>query len=482
MKVGARLGNLGLVDDINQGVSEESALRQLISIQGDELADFKYETHDAKAKDYPGYDTSIFLRSGSLKINFVTEPFRKIMEFGVKFGKMQAIFNAARQAAADQASKVQQSASKMHFDIIVKTPIVAFPRMVITENPQRDMLTAYLGEIYANNSFVPLEEGKKDSPTANKLSAGIRNVRLVSTFHYEGDKSEELEMLDKVGLDFNITQIEHRPGQERPDMEIEGSMSNLNLRISEQQMKFAMELSRVIPQAFALESEEVIEEEVEKDLPDEVVEPAKQADAVDAKEHQDKGEVQQPSHLSPELGHDEGVWTKLDLVFKVGAIGLELVSGGRLDAPIGDLEAASLSKFSLNETSVKLKMLSDGGLESELLVQSFTITDTRTREKNKFRKIMSLINTEVKQQFMASVSISGGDEKNLIALLTVDSPRVILALDYLFAVLNFVNAGMKQDDPLVVEEETDTETQARRRRCCKRRHPGADRAPAPSCW
>ncbi|KAK3069505.1 Vacuolar protein sorting-associated protein 13, partial [Teratosphaeriaceae sp. CCFEE 6253] len=460
MNVAARLGNIGLVDDINQGVPEESALRLLISIQGDELMDFKYETHDAAAKDYPGYDTTLFLRSGSLKLNFITEPFRKIMEFGVKFGKMQAIFNAAREAAANQASKVQQSASKMHFDVIIKTPIVAFPRMVITENPQRDTLTAYLGEIYAQNSFVPLEEGKKDTPTANKLSAGIRNVRLVSTFHYEGDKGEELVMLDKVGLDFNITQIEHQAGQERPDMEIAGSMSNLNLRISEQQMKFAMELTRVIPQAFALESEEEIEKEVEKDLPDEVVEPAKQAGAVDAKTGQEPVEVQQPSHLSPELGHDEGTWTKLDLVFKVGAIGLELVSGGSLSKPIGDLEAASLSKFSLNETSVKLKMLSDGGLESELLVQSFTITDTRTTEKNKFRKIMSLINTEVKQQFMASVSISGGEEKNLIALLTVDSPRVILALDYLFAVLNFVNAGLKQDDPLVVDEETDVETQA----------------------
>jgi vacuolar protein sorting-associated protein 13A/C len=88
-------------------------------------------------------------------------------------------------------------------------------------------------------------------------------------------------------------------------------------------------------------------------------------------------------------------------------------------------------------------------------VQSFTITDTRTTEKIKYRKIMSLINTDVKQQFMASVSISGGEEKNLIALLTVDSPRVILALDYLFAVMSFVNAGLAQDAPLVVDEENE---------------------------
>jgi hypothetical protein len=36
---------------------------------------------------------------------------------------------------------------------------------------------------------------------------------------------------------------------------------------------------------------------------------------------------------------------------------------------------------------------------------------------------MSLINNDVQQQFMASVSISGGPEKHLIAMLTIDSPR-----------------------------------------------------------
>ncbi|KJX99366.1 vacuolar protein sorting-associated protein vps13 [Zymoseptoria brevis] len=450
MRVGARLGALDLVDDINMGVSEESSLRKLVSIQGDELADFRYETFDAESKDYPGHDNSIYLRSGSIKINFVTEPFRKIMEFGVKFGKMQAIFNAARQAAANQASKVQESAGKMHFDILIKTPIVAFPRMVITDNPERDTVTAYLGEIYANNKFVALE-GEDGGDTANKLSAGIHNIRLTSTLHYKDNKSEELEMIDKVNLDFNITQTEHQVGRARPDTEIEGSMSNINLRLTEAQMKFVMELSRNIPQAFALEDSEELEEEAEKEIPDHIVEPANTVKP-SADEKKAISEIK-PSHQGPELGTDTQAWTKLDLIFKVGAIGLELVQG-QLDEPIGDLEAASLSKFSLNETSIKLRMISDGAMESELLVQSFTITDTRTRDKNKFRKIMSLINSDVKQQFMASVSISGGEEKNMIALLTIDSPRIILALDYTFDILKFVQNGLKQDEPLVVEAET----------------------------
>ncbi|KAM3417144.1 hypothetical protein BST61_g8719 [Cercospora zeina] len=454
MDIEARLGALDLVDDVNTGVSEDSSLRKLIEIQGDDLLDFRYQTFNPESHDYPGYDNTVYLRSGSIKINFLTEPLRKIMEFGVKFGKMQAIFNAARQAAANQATKVQESAGKMHLDVLIKTPIVCFPRMIITDNAERDTVTAYLGEIYANNKFVPMD-GEDGNDTANKLSAGIHNIRLTSTFNYVQSKPEELEMIDKVNLDLNITQTEHKAGRDRPDTEIEGSMSNVNLRLTEGQMKFLMELSRNIPQAFALEDSEALEEEAEDELPSNLVQPAQAAQPVGEKKPEKSEDVnRKPSRQSPELGTDDETWTKLDLIFKIGAIGLELVQGAP-DQPIGDLEAASLSKFSLNETSVKLRMISDGAMESELLVQSFTVTDTRQHEKNKFRKIMSLINNDVKQQFMASVSISGDEERNLIALLTIDSPRIVLALDYIFAVLNFVQNGLKQDEPLVVEEESE---------------------------
>ncbi|KAF2858296.1 hypothetical protein K470DRAFT_221567 [Piedraia hortae CBS 480.64] len=458
MQVGARLGNLNLVDDINQGVAEDSELRQLVSIQGDELADLRYETFDPNSKLYPGHDSKIYLRSGSLKVNFMTEPFRKIMEFGIKFGKMQALFNAARQAAANQATRVQQNASKMHFDVLIKTPIVAFPKIVVAESPQRDTLTAYLGEIYAKNEFVPLEQSQQSSSIANKMSIGLRKVRLTSLFHYADDKPESLDLIDQAGIEFNVLQMDHQPGAKRPDIEVEGSMSNINIRITEAQLKFVMELSRNLPEAFALESGEDAEEEAKDDLPKSIVRPAENV-RQEAKSETMIIKDAAPSHLGPELGNDGQNWTKMDLVFRVGAVSLELVSG-KLDQPIGDVNAASLSKFSLNETSVKLRMLDNGAVEGEFLVQSFIINDTRAHEKTEFRKVMSLINTDVKQQFMASVSISGGENKQLVAILSIDSPRVIVALDYLFALLSFVNTGIAQDKPMIVEEESEPESQS----------------------
>lgn len=450
MRVSARLGDLSLVDDVNQGVSEDSNLRQLVTIQGDDLADFRYETFDStNPKTYPGYDSSIFLRAGSVKINFVEEPFRKIIDFLVKFGKMQALYNAARQAAMNQANQMQQSPSRFQFDVVVNTPIVVFPRLVTPGRPKRDLITAYLGEIYAQNKFTPLDDSE-DSEIAMKISAGIRNIRLTSDFHYPDDKSEELEMIDHVDLGFKITYAEHKNGAKRPDTEIEGTMSDINLRLTQYQLRFLMEISKSVPAAFAGEGGDG-DEEAAKAVDEGTLKRARTI-SDDKNANSDQTLVD----LGPELGSLGQTWTKLDLVFRVNTIGLELVMA-ELDAPVGDLAQSSLSRFSLDDTKVKTRMLSDGSLEAELLIRSFTIYDSRPSETNKYRRIMSSMNKDV-QQLMASVTMSGGDERNVIAMATVDSPRVIFALDYLFAIQRFALEGLTVDESSPMDSESILET------------------------
>ncbi|TDZ36628.1 Vacuolar protein sorting-associated protein 13 [Colletotrichum spinosum] len=450
MRVNAKLGNLNLVDDINQGVSEESNLRQLISIQGDELADFRYETFDAtKTKSYPGYDSSVYLRAGSIKVNFLEEPFRKIIDFLVKFGKMQAIYNAARQAAASQANQIQQSTSRFKYDVVVKTPIVVFPRVVKHEQPKRDVITAYLGEIYAQNKFAPLDDSEK-SQIATKISAGIRNIRLTSDFNYPGDISEELELIDKVDLGFNVTYAEHQDGTKRPELEIEGSMSDFNLRLTQYQLRFLMEISKSVPAAFAGDSDEQ-NQEAEREVDKDTLQRAKSIPISKTSSND-----QQLVDLGPELSPKDKTWTKLDLVFQVNTIGMELLLAPD-DKPVGKLEDASLSRFSLDVTKLKARMLNDGSLEGEFLIHSFTIYDSRPRETNKFRRIMTSSNKEV-QQLMASITMSGGQDRSLIAIVTVDSPRVIFALDYLFAIQHFVMVGLQPEEPSIVEDESLLET------------------------
>lgn len=445
MLIQSRIGSLTLVDDVNLGAAEDSDIRRLLTIEGDDFADFKYETFDPDSETHPGYDSEVYLRSGSIKINFLEEPYRKIIHFLVKFGKMQAIFNAARQAAASQANQLQENASRVRLDIIVKTPIVVFPR-VMTDGRPRDTITAHLGEIYAKNEFVPMDDGK-DSPAVNVISTGVRNIRLTSNFHFEDGTSEELEMIQKVNLEFSICYLEHQANNPRPDMEIEGSLSPINLRISQSQLKFLLELSKSIPNAFATDTEQQ-ELEAMESLPSSVTEPTREASSKAV-------QAQNGSGGAPPDDENRETWVRLDMIFKVDSVGLELILAND-DQPVGRLEDSSLSKFSLNDTRVKLRMLTDGSLESELLIHSFSIRDSRKQDSNKFRNIMSLINNDVQQQFMASVSMSGGPEKHLIAMLTIDSPRIMFALDYLSALQSFSQSAFASEGPIEVQDESES--------------------------
>lgn len=443
MRVSTKIGDLSLVDDVNLGVSADSSLRRLVTIQGDELADFRYETFDSsKGEQYPGYDSSIFLRAGSVKLNFVEEPFRKIVDFLVKFGKMQAIYNAARQAAANQANQLQQSQSRIKFDVVVKTPIVVFPRMAGPESPKRDVITAYLGEIYAQNKFAPLDDSE-DSEIAMKMSAGIRNIKLTSNSFYSEDREEELELIDHVDLGFQITYAEHKDGAKRPDLEIEGSMTDFNLRITPYQLNSILEISQSVPAAFAGDTDQHTAD-AERDVGGATLERARTVPGYGG-----TGANEQLVDMGPELGTRGETWTKLDLKFVVNEIGLELINAPE-DGPVGDLDAASLSKFSLNTSRLKTRMDSNGSLEAEFVIQAFTIYDTRHRETNKFRRIMTSGNSSV-EQLMASVTMAGGKERNIIAMVAIDSPRVIFALDYLFALQKFITIGTKSNEPVLPE-------------------------------
>lgn len=444
MQIQSRIGSLTLIDDVNTGASEESALRRLLTIEGENFADFKYQTFDPDSADYPGFDSEVYLRSGSVKINFLEEPYRKIVNFLVKFGKMQAIFNAARQAAANQATQLQENASRMRFDIVVRAPIVVFPR-IKAHGRSRDTITANLGEIYASNTFVPLDD-RKGSPAVNVITTGIRNIRLTSDFYFDDGLHEELEIIQTVNLDFTICYLEHQPDNPRPDIEVEGSMSPINLRISQAQLRFLLEISKAVPAAFTPDVEQQKLEAIES-LPTVVT--------AQPERPSEPKEQQTSTAQNPELDPDQDTWVKLDMIFRTDSIGLELIMG-KEGQPVGPVESSSLSKFALNDTRVKVRMLSDGALESELLIHSFSIRDSRSHEVNKFRKIMSLINNDVQQQFIASISMSPGPSRHMIVMCTIDSPRIIFALDYLMALQSFASEAFAAgEEPLAIEESDD---------------------------
>lgn len=445
MRVAAKLGNITILDD---SVTDHQPFREILAIQGQELADFRYETFDEEDESaYPGYDTSIYLRSGSLQFTFLEEPIRKIMDFGAKFARMKALFDTARQAAMNQATQIQQRSTRMHFDVLISTPIVIFPEDRHTEN----LIVANLGEISAVNRFAK----SKGDDFQYKIDAGLRDIKLTSFLVVNGNHQQDLTMLNNVNFTVELTAYEHIEGVDRPEMEIICNLSDVEMNMTARQYAFLMELSQTIPRTFAGEQAE--EEELQ---------PVGSSTTTSGTSYITNGagsNLHEPAavvDIIPELGDvakKDGeivkVWSKIDLIFKVKTVYLELFTGDA--SHVTELKDASLARFSLNETNAQYRMVTDGSMEAELQIQSFTVNDTRPNVKTNYREIIPAVN-HGGAQFMIKFTMSGGESKHMVALVTVDSPKIIFALDPVFALRDFFTSpfAAKSDEP--EEQQPDT--------------------------
>lgn len=130
--------------------------------------------------------------------------------------------------------------------------------------------------------------------------------------------------------------------------------------------------------------------------------------------------------------------SSMELSFALGTVYLELFTEAALDA--NSLSEASLARFSLNETNVKYKMMSNSSMEAEVTVRSFTVHDTRPARLTKFREIIPATKHSG-HQFMISYTQSGGSDNSSFANVSIDTPKVVFSLDPLFALLDYFTSA-----------------------------------------
>lgn len=156
----------------------------------------------------------------------------------------------------------------------------------------------------------------------------------------------------------------------------------------------------------------------------------------------------QPELSRASLKQGEQIWTSVDLVVSVNAVKLHLYdSSAKQEA---DLKDHGISRFALNTNTLRFKMLSDGALEAEFIIKSFTMSNTRPGS-SKFREIIPAAQND-RNQFMVLYTMSGGTNGSAVAVVTVDSPQIIFAIDPVFALYNFFLSAFQNDSDGGIEE------------------------------
>jgi len=154
-------------------------------------------------------------------------------------------------------------------------------------------------------------------------------------------------------------------------------------------------------------------------------------------------EFQSGVNLQPELRSSQRNWTVLDLVVTVNAVKLHLYDA----LTFSDLELKDhgIAKFVLNDNTLRFKVLSDGASEAQIVLRSFTVNNTRPG-LTKYREIIPAAQHH-RNQFMLLYTTSGGLNSASLAILTVDSPRVIFAIDPVISLLDFFTSAFPNTTP-----------------------------------
>jgi vacuolar protein sorting-associated protein 13A/C len=213
------------------------------------------------------------------------------------------------------------------------------------------------------------------------------------------------------------------------------NVSDVKLALTEVQYGMLMALSRSIPLIFASAPEGAAQAEPPTTK-------GRTVERYQAKHHESA------VNLHPELdGQSASTYsrTTLDLVLTVTTVKLQLY--GRQATTETNLKEHGIARFALSDNSVRVKMLSDGAMEAQVVLRSFTMSNTAPGP-SKFREIIPAAQ-HVRNQFMLLYTTSGGPEPSSLVVFTVDSPHIIFSLPPVFALMEFFMSAFGPSDSAV---------------------------------
>ncbi len=149
--------------------------------------------------------------------------------------------------------------------------------------------------------------------------------------------------------------------------------------------------------------------------------------------------------LYPELEGQSGTSqprTTLDLFLTIATVKLQLYD--RQATSEANLKEHGIARFALSDNGVRVKMLSDGAMEAQVVLRSFTMSNTAPGP-SKFREIIPAAQHD-RNQFMLLYTASGGSEATSLVLLTVDSPHILFSHSPVFALTEFFMSAFGTSD------------------------------------
>lgn len=409
MKMQMTLGSVSMKDGLNKDV---------LSIEKDgDLVDFRYETKPLDENMKPTGPALVYLRMGKVNVAIMEGSLTQIMGFLTKFTAMKSAYDQARMMAFNQAIQVEPG--MFLFDIVISSPIVNW-------NCEDDWIRLNLGELFVRNQF---------NGTINDLKAGIQHAQLTSSIH-----GVEKEIIPETAFGIGLVHTPDAPkgDKDTPLIAVKSNLSPIHIRSSEHQYKLVM--------LFLASLSKISEGAANAGMADEEVGKLRRQLAKEKQIGDQEASYWWGENFSLALGAAESVANaeavaaskrpKLMLEFEAPSFDITL-----------DMDEKPLSRMSIQEIATEVEV-GGNGTEINFHIRSFTAEDLGNTEKNKFPQIIPPIKHD---GYQLMGRILQQKDKPLDVDCSVDSPQVIVALEYMLRLKSFAQYG-------VLESENDSES------------------------
>lgn len=433
MKVDASIGNFSLNDDVNDSIP---SLQKLISIRGNNLAKLHYETFDPETNELP-YSSAMDFQAGSIVVTFIESSFARIYSFLSRFSKMKDIYDHARETALNQAETIEGT-DKMKFHIFIRSPIFIFPHV---KNPAAriiDDVTAHLGEIEASNKFT-----ESSGSIFNITTASLKSTKLSSKFSTTDESYQNLDIIDRFDVQLNVNYYDGK-SLSRPATIMNALISGDNMKLTEWQTRFILEILQSVPRAFS-------DDLTSNENYDELENDAANANMIISRgASPSRNELHTGSMASPSLS----TGTPIMHNFNSGASETRTLLNMDIDIPIlaltlynntkgvSTLRGRELSTFSINGLEVNYKSFTGGNSSTTFRMKSFVVNDTRPNMDTKFKNIIPAISSD-RNQLEGKITSTNVSESSTVTTnnVSINNPTLIVSMDYAFALKSFVDVA-----------------------------------------
>jgi vacuolar protein sorting-associated protein 13A/C len=365
--------------------------RAILQIDENDAIDFQFETFEPGKEPIKGYDSNLDVNAASWRFLYDIKYMKRMTTYMTKLRDIKFILENAQKAAQDSSTKIQETAGKLNFKVLIKTPIIDIPN---TSEDDSDRILLYLGEITASSAIKnPAMEETDLLNSRYGINVSSMKVQTLTT----SVETKAMNIIEDVNLVIQYDSL--IPLKDFPKSLVFVNVSEVSVKMTNHQYRLCVEIFRLFT---APTDAEIVLQDF-------------------------------PSTSPVNTSHSEYNINLSRLVLEVYSC----------PTKYDVREKYSLARFYGNSATAKLRSWTNHPLLFELRFSSLSVIDTRTSNKSVFRDIMVPLG-ESQDQFVLKLEMDGPKYDYHVS---IDRPKLIMEIDHIFAIQAFAVAAWNTEAP-----------------------------------